>query len=438
MDPHLSVIELFRQAFPESPKHDVRHVGIEEEMVVVDARGEMGNVPSILPLLVEQGWTAKNDPVTGALITVKKDDIEISTDIGVGVLEVSFPHVPTLHIHAEQRESVLALVDTTLERFGFRRIRDYSAQPVTVPLREHWAAKGRGYFFRDFFCPAVHAQTASASSQCHVDATIGEVVPALEMFLSLTCVFTALTANAPVWAGALDPEGMLASRQRFWDRFTVEHGFWNNVYVGSPPRDASEYELAGRPPRSLEELAQFATYAPFIVWVKGDKLETSTTPFGTWAAQQDGELTPDVFLDAFKNHEGTLWWDARPRVPYGTIEVRPACQNAEPLAHHALTLGLMENLEVALRFAREFMVYSEWRAMRMNALKDGIRVPGMRRLCELAIAIAREGLKRRGFDEEIYLEPLMQRVRDNASPGHAKRYAFNHGGIDALLELILT
>lgn len=435
VDAKTAVLEIFRTAFPRKLDH-VRRIGVEEEFAVVRPTGEVAKVARIFPRLLELGWEAKNDPVTGALVGATQGGVEIGTDVGIGTLEVGFKPSESLFVHLRERTEILGLIDSLLLACSFRRLTDYSVQPVTVPAFEHWAPKGRAGFFRQFFHPAVHPQTASAASQCHLDAALDEVVPAIEVFLSLAGVFIAFTANSPVWAGKLDPEGMLASRQRFWDRFTANYGFCQNVRAGLPARTPEEARV-GKPPHSLEELAVMLIHAPFIVRVDGNRIEAPNAPFETWCRRNGNLPAPETFHDAFKDHMGTVWWDARPRDVYGTVEVRPCCQTLNGLAHHALALGLMENLVEALDFVRRHAPYRVWRAHRLEALKCGMRDEFTRGACRAVLPIANRGLEGRGFKEEELLLPLAQRVSEGTSPGHHKLEVFNHGGLPDLLGLII-
>ena len=422
--------DIFPSSFPDRLKDTCRHIGIEDEFVVVDDKGEMCDVSVIFPHMINYGWKPKHDAVTQVLVGVEQNGIEVGLDVGVSQLEISYPHVNTLHEHASRAQSTIHLVDKLLAMHGFHRIVDYSAHPVTVPTRDHWAPKGRGYHFRDFFPPCVHAQTASASSQIHLDVTRDELLPAMELFLSIPGILVALGANSPVWAGVRDPEGMLASRQAFWYRFAIPSGYRGNVIAGSE---------SGKPKggcATMGDLISTMEWTTFLAHVVGNTLRTSTLSF---VETCPAEMTKADFIDALKNHEGTMWWDVRPRIAYSTVEIRPTCQGKNALGIHAFCLGLMENIDKALAFVRSTFTFEEWRNFYLlEALRDGMRAPKAQELAFALCVIAREGLSKRGMHEEDFLDDVEKQIASGDSPGHAKLAAFERGGTEELLKGIFS
>jgi len=418
MDPHVSIHDLFMEKFPVQLS-DGRKVGPEEEYVIVNQNGEQGHVALIYPELIRQGWKAKHDPITSAIIAVTQGDVCIGTDVGVGQLEIGFTPTPSLIEHKLERTSIMALIDACLEEFGLRRLQDYAAQPITIPDRQHWAPKNRSLFFRDFFHGSVHPQTASAASQCHYEVTRDEIVPVIEVFERLACVFIALSANSPVWAGKLDPEEMIAARQVFWERFTIGHGYRGNVWL----RDI---------PQSTDEMVKCILDQVFLVHAMNGDLVAPNMPFVNWFETQ-GELSTEQLIDAFESHMGTLWWNARPRTVYGTVERRICCQGKDALAHHALGLGLIENLAEALEYVRQIKPDLWWQHYR-DTLRHGMKADSMSELCEEVLEIAAAGLNE---TEVELLTPLHELCQERVSPAHTKLEAFEQGGLPALLELIL-
>lgn len=427
------ILDLYRQSFPEKLP-GARHVGPEEEYIVVNARGERGDTTPLFDDLVTQGWKPKLDPVTKRLVGATQGELVVEMDVGAGTLEIGFVHVENLLTHVPTRKTILKNVDEGLTRHGLYRLNDYAVQPVTHPEPDHWGPKGRSEFFRGYFPREVDVQTASAASQVHIDITRAEIIPVLEMLLSLSAVLTALSANAPVWGGRLDPKGLLASRQDFWDRFTIHTGHWQNVHLGDPALASSHQERA---PYSLEELADWIASARFLIHIEGDKLHSPQKPFRIWFDENRAQLDVAMLRQWYQSHEGTLWWEVRPRVAYGTIEVRPCCQSARALNITALILGLIENTQAALTFVRHTNSFSGWRTWHQACLKDGLHVNMMPEITRQVLSIAEQGLKQRGFGEEELLEPLRPLIESNSSPGHSKKELFLSKGLDALVDFLL-
>ncbi|MBI4812097.1 hypothetical protein HY798_01425 [Candidatus Falkowbacteria bacterium] len=437
---HSFILDLLNSAFPKKLK-GVRQVGAEDEFVVVEFvvvredDGTMGNATVIFREMAKDGWVAKHDPVTSALVGVYKDGVEIGTDVGVGTLEIGFPPVDNLSNHLPLRENVLKEVDARLAKHGLFRLNDYAVQPVTLPHLDHWAPKGRSKFFSTYFSREVDVQTASASNQVHIEITQDELIPVLEIMLALSGVFIGFNANSPIWSGKLDPKLMLAAREDFWDRFTTQKKCWSNVHVGLPNGGSVSRE---QPPSSLSQLAEWLYETRFLVHVdKGEIIKPDVT-FGHWYKTQEGRPTEDELRDAYDSHEGTLWWDARPRRKFGTIEVRPSCQNAEAVSSDALVLGLTENWRKAHQYVIQTQSHEEWRRLRQASLKDGMKARGMKEIARSVLSLASDGLKMRGFREEELLNPLYGRVSDGISPGHVKLHIYNDGGMPALLRHLLS
>lgn len=427
--------DVYRDAFPVKLKNNWRRIGIEEEFAVVNLDGTGGEVSKIFPDLISCGWLEKHDPVTGALVGVTKDEIEVGLDVGIYQLEIGFPPKDDLLEHVAERERIFALVDDVLHKYGLVRLSDYGAHPVTVPHITHWADKGRGNFFKKFFCDLVHAQTSSSSSQIHLDVTYSELVPALQVLNSLAGPLIGLGANSPVWGGGRDPDGMIAARQVFWYRFLENYGFWNNIFIGQyleNPQGA-----LGMLPRSMEELMCFIASTKFLVGVEDGVLYTPNILFKDWALSQR-HLTQESLRVGLLDHEATIWWDARPRVAYGTIEVRPGCQGKNAVARHAFCLGLVSNLFEALELVNQ-RSYREWRYMKFDALRNGMYARGgIVEASKQAVGIARKGLLLRERGEEVLLDfdEILSQERPE-SPGHAKLRVFEEGGMNALLEILL-
>ncbi len=423
MDPHEAALAHLDNSFPNELVRAYRQVGVEEEFVVVNNRGEMGTVPLIFPELIKAGWEAKHDPITGYLIGVQRGNVVVGTDVGVGVLEIGFSPQRDLHAHIVERSAIMAIVDSHLAAFGLHRVDNYAVQPITTPAYEHWAQKVRGLHFRKLFCRAVHAQTASAASQTHVEVTRSEVAPVMEVLHQAAGVFIAFTANSPIWDGVLDPDKILAARQVFWERFTISHGYSKNIKLSETPT-------------GLDDVARLFCEARFIVHVDDNKLITPDVPFQDWVSGQN-ELEPEAFVDAFEGHSGTLWWNARPRTCYGTIENRVCCQNTEAIAHHALCLGLVENHRDVLRYLRKFDA-EVWARGYYDTLRNGMRCSFAREFCSQLYEFASAGLQIRGFGEDVLLDPLAERIKDEFSPAHEKLDVYKGGGIFALVEFLMT
>lgn len=429
------VQDLLESAFP-THLSGPRKVGPEEEYPVIDSSGYLGDLTPLFVSLVEDGWKPKHDSITGVLIGVTQDQLEIGMDVGRGTLEIGFPPVSNLYDHLPVRREILDLVDRILATQGLYRLNDYAIQPRTLPGPELWALKGRAEFFKGYFPSSVHMQTLTASSQVHVDVTRSEALRALEVMLALSPVLIALNANSPIWASSKDPHARLATRQSCWYDFTINHGHWNNVFCGRPHKAPEEWPEQA--PMDFSELAAFISHSPFVVHAHNKIVEGPGVSFEDWYNENAPHLSDELKRVAYLNHEGTIWWDARLRPSYKTIEVRPCCQNKDAVAKDALILGLIENLDQAHAFIRKGGAYHTWRHFERNAIQEGLHAFNMPLIANIIIQIAEEGLQRRGMNEEYLLQPLNVRVLSGTSPAHEKLNVFEQAGIDGLIHHLIN
>ena len=427
MDLTSALVDIYQTSFPES-LDGPRTIGPEEEYIIVDRNGQPGFVSHIYPELIRQDWEPEFDPITGYIVAVKSGKLCIGTDVGVSQLEIGFSPVTNLIDHEEERQGLLEVVDDLLKSVGLIRIRDYGAHPIAKATRDLWAPKVRSLFFRDHLVDSVHPQTISAASQCHFQVALDEIVPVIKVLDALSGVFIALSANSPVWSGQLDPDHSLAARQLFWERFTIDHGYKNNVWLQKPY------------PKDLEELVRRTTKATFLLYLRDQELEVPGCTFQNWATQH-GEIDLDRLHDAYQAHMGTLWWNVRPRTCYGTVERRICCQSYLALPLHALTLGLIENLDQAIAFLDQHRPDSGWRQFYRETLYHGLDTnPNGETalLCQDLIEIAEAGLVERGFGEQVLLYPLDQLIDSGHSPAHDKLEIFEREGAEGLLRHLLT
>jgi gamma-glutamylcysteine synthetase len=175
----------------------------------------------------------------------------------------------------------------------------------------------------------------------------------------------------------------------------------------------------------------------FLVDVDGDQIIHTGMPFHLWYNREKMYKDETALRASYNSHEGTLWWEVRPRVAYGTIEVRPCCQSKYAVNVDALILGLIENGKAALEFARTNRSFPQWRDLSRASLKDGLRASGMQTIIGQAIWIAQQGLKQRGFGEEQLLDALMLPIETLSSPGHHKLHIYENGGLASLVEHLL-
>lgn len=137
---------------------------------------------------------------------------------------------------------------------------------------------------------------------------------------------------------------------------------------------------------------------------------------------------------------GFAWHNARLSPSYGTVEARVFCQQPpqETMSTHALTLGIIENLAEAEKLLARFS-WEAWEKLRFDALRHTFKAkisnqeitPLLSELLEIALS----GLKKRGLNEEQFLEPLFERLKSQKSPADSAIELFESQGLEALLKV---
>lgn len=363
---HSKSLETFVKNYGARPQNTRRTIGIELELPVVKDDGSAVDYDTIRELfrwLESQGWSISKDEGTGESVEASKaisqskgrfgyDKDVIGTDVGYCTVETSLSpedNLFALEEHWERIKGILVsfFADKNCHVLG------YGVQPVSHPAHSLVANKGRYIFFEQDslnrfidqkYGVDLNVFATSASNQCHIDVYQDEAITAVNVLNGLAPLLSAVTANAPVWRGTIDPE-WLDIREIFWDKS------WTNRIdqVGIPDRfeDFADYvnRLCQFRPLMVKRDGQFIkilnckTFGEFLE--KGDHNEGQTV---------DGRIVPLASSpDDVVFHNGFAWWQARLAPAYGTLEVRPCGQQppGATLAVSAFSLGLVENLSEA-------------------------------------------------------------------------------------------
>lgn len=453
----LLVAEMQRN-FPPRPEKFQRAVGLELEFpTVTRATGEAVPYDVIRRLfagLEREGWVLYRDGGTREILAAEQEltggrgrfgfeKDSIGTDVGYCTIETALTPENDLHaLHDHwQRIRTILLPYLDAEQAA---ILGYGVQPVSHPGKKLLANKGRYIFFEQDSLNRfidqrhgvdLHVFATSAANQCHIDVYREEAIAAVNALTGLAPMLTALTANAPVWRGQLDPD-WIDIREIFWDK-----SWSNRVNQVGIPELFADYEdyinrllefrplmvKRGREFIKILDSRTFGTYlangkANFGETVKGERVPLESEP-------------RDLFF-----HAGFSWWVARLAPMHGTLEVRVCAQQPQEavLCVTALSLGIVENLDAACAMHDEHP-RRVWQKLRFDALRHGMRatfadgapiIPYVERLLE----ISKQGLLKRGLGEETYLEPLYERLRKQETPADEVKRVFAQGGIPALVE----
>ena len=313
--------EEFTQRFPTDVTQP-RVVGREAEFPVVDSQGRAADVRRMWETLLAAGdLKAKYDGADSRLIVgLDGPEYSYALEVGVGTVEVNTrPCRDLFEIEAIMEEAVTRLVAAALDH-GWQLL-GYGIQPVTPASLQIMSPKQRYQSLYRAMGQEWLWYTVTASDQVQIDIGRHELVHMLNFGNLMTPVIIALCANSPVYAGTLSPycsgrEGQMAAIHANEHR----HG------------------MPVRPYTSIEDYVATVSEATYLILREDQVVVPSSQRFIDYLAEHGPNF------DAFLFHEHYIWNSARLRVAYGTIEIRPACQQPweEQMAAAALGLGLIE------------------------------------------------------------------------------------------------
>ncbi|MCB0189255.1 MAG: hypothetical protein KDE31_33525, partial [Caldilineaceae bacterium] len=299
--------EQFTACFPaQKPAH--RTVGREAEYPIVDSDGQAADGRRILEhLRFTHEMTAQYDSHTPNLIVgLQSPTCNFALEVGVGTIELNTPPAQTLW---EIEKSMADAVQKSVRAAAYYswQMLGYGIQPITPPSLSIMAPKQRYQSLYRAMGASWLWYTVTASDQCHVAIGRAEMVPLLNFGNMMAPVLIALCGNSPIHSGRLS---------RFC---STREGRMAGIH-------ANEYRhgMPARPYTSIVDYVRTVSQANYLIARSAGEVIPVNRPF-TEYLQAHGPDYP-----AFLYHEHYIWNSARLRAAYGTIEIRPACQQPWP------------------------------------------------------------------------------------------------------------
>lgn len=397
-----------------------RTVGREAEFPIVGARGEAVDARRLWNVLLEPGDLT---PEYGAgpagsrplIVGAAGRDYHYALEVGLGTLEVSTRPCQTLHEVDKLIQAAVGRLVHAASRFNWR-VLGYGIQPFSPPSLGLMSPKQRYLSLYRAMGAEWLWYTVTASDQLHVALARNEMVNLLNFGNLITPVIIALCANSPVYNGKASPfcsarEGVMAD---------IRAGEHRHGMLVHPVHDVLEFV----------EMLSASTY---LVVQESGLIIPSSKPFYEYLRENG----PD--FSAFLFHDHYIWNSARLRATYGTLEVRPACQQpwSEQMAVAALVLGLVEGSTAISSYIQDVLGEGHWDLMRTfhrQAIHHGLLAPQpapdfLQTIAELA----RQALAARGFGEESLLDPVFRRLERGMNPAQRIRTLFRSDGLPGLL-----
>jgi gamma-glutamylcysteine synthetase len=394
-----------------------RIVGREAEFPVVNAAGQAADVRRLWEPLMERGdLRPKYDSGSRNLIVaLDGENYSYALEVGVGTVEINTRPCHDLWTVKTLTEEAVSRLVRAAARRGWQ-VLGYGIQPVTRASLRLMSPKQRYQSLYRAMGEEWLWYTVTASDQVQIDIGREEMVLMLNFGNLIAPVLIALCANSPVYEGEISPycsgrEGRMA-----------------RIHAGE-----HRHGMPARPYASIADYVRTVSQAQFLIL--RDQYEV--VPSSQLFTQYLREHGPD--FDAFLFHEHYIWNSARLRVAYGTIELRPACQQPwrEHMAAAALGLGLIEAAEPVYAYIQEELGEDYWGIMRTyhrQVIARGLAAPQpaphfLRRMVEMAQA----GLRQRGFGEEQLLGSIFGRLQRQENPAQHIRRIFRTDGLHRVL-----
>jgi len=449
------IVNHIKNAFHINDASIYRGIGIECEIPIVTEEGKVvpfSIVQEMFAYLGEIGFELKRDSYAGMIVAAKRKNEEsqkrfdycmdtVTTDVGYGIIEVVL--APQDNLHAiEFHLSALLFLLTNFFKTHHCLMLGYGIQPLATPSRKLLMPKERYIFFEKFSTHQLIPKsrgadssflTITASNQCHIEIDLKDTITATNTLNALSGLQIALHANSPIWQGQVD-KTCKANREILWDVCFPNR----SNQIGIPPQfetieDYIDYLFQFKPllvkrNGRFVQILNKNTFKDFL-------LDVSPT-LGRTLNNVTLNIKPQ--LNDINQLIPFSWFNARLVPKYGTIESRMCCQQppTETLTSAALTLGIIENLAAAQSLASTYSL-ATWRKLRVQAAQHTINASidgkGIVPLLQQLLDIAKVGLQRRNLQEEIFLQPLYERLQQRKSPADVAIEIFNNQGFNAFL-----
>lgn len=398
-----------------------RTVGREAEYPVVGQRGEAVDARRLWNVLLEGGDLEPEYGPAGAghqpfIVGLKGHDYSYALEVGLGTIELNTRPCHNLFEVERIMQVAVARLVHAAARFGWR-VLGYGVQPASPPTIGLMSPKQRYLSLYRAMGSAWLWYTVTASDQLQFAVRRDEMLHMLNYGNMMSPVIIALCANSPVYDGKLSPfcsarEGVMA------DIRAAEH----------------RHGMPAAPFDSIFDFVRTLSQPTYLIVRAGGEIVPSSRPFYDYLAENG----PD--FQAFLFHEHYIWNSARLRAAYGTLEVRPACQQpwSEHMAAAALILGLAEASHSILGYIQSVLGDDYWGQMRVyhqQAIRYGLAAPQPARdFLPEVVDRAHAGLVTRGLGEETLLAPLLARLDRRQNPAQRARSIFQADGLAAMVQ----
>ncbi len=393
-------------------------------------------------------------------------EFTINTDGGVCLVEFSFAPFANLHKCKEVLDKVVA------EFLEIGKKHDVALISHGVQPKTPWYypdLKTEKTWYRSFakmpYFQLWHDQFHNiAAHQACIGMEYKEIIPVINAMNALGGATVALFANSSIQE--YEVSDYHEEREFRWERLVegYEEIIQNIQGIPKKPftsfRDYLEYNWSVYLPAAfrgadLHNFKQRKTIKEFlfgadqtsfnITQTKPDKITPNITDANMLNMYIWIQARPKLFFDksleltdllkAFEENKIDEFASAEGAIDNLYAENRNIASQPweDRLAGAAYCLGIMENIEKVEELVKE-KTWEEWRALRLETMKSSMEVDEAVEVIEKLLPLAKEGLEKRGLGEEVYLEPLFERLEKKESPAMRAIQDFEDKGLDDFIE----
>lgn len=421
---------IFERFIAPLKKKRCNYIGIEIEMPLVNLNGKTDKAvctDAFARATERFGFMPRKFDDDGVCHEAVCDDTGdvFSFDCSYNNFEISLGRVRTLH-EAQARfrdyvgfiNNILSKNNHTLTGLGVNpnyKINDYNFVPSPrYRMLEGYLKKCR--IWNGPFHPFFGFGTFSSASQVQLDVTEDDLCETIEAFSLVEPLKAVLFANSYL---PEKPE-LLCARDYFWER--SPHGI--------NPKNVGFFEPL---PKTVGEVTDYLSKASIFCTERGGKyLFFYPIPFDEYLGLDtvggeyyDGEYHACSFAPEAEDIAYLRTYKQIDLTSRGTLEFRSACTQplGEAMTVAAFHLGLKGQTKELIALLKNSFLYRESgspaqirqkmnRADRLSSVDE----EKLKALLTDVLSLCRDGLRERGYSEEIYLSPLFERAKTLSSP----------------------
>ena len=412
-------------------KPRANYIGIEIEMPVVNLSGEKTDktvsITAVKKAIEHFGFTPNkfdDDGICHEAVCGDTGDV-FSFDCSYNNFEISLGRVRTLHEAQARFRDYVRFINGELNRYQHTltgmginpnyKINDFNFVPSPrYRMLEGYLKKCK--VWKGQFHPFYGYGTFSSASQVQLDVTEENLCETIEAFSLVEPLKAVLFANSffP------DKPELLCVRDYFWEQ--SPHGI--------NPGNVGFFEPL---PKSTGEITDYLSKASiFCAERDGKYLFFYPIPFDEYLKRDtvegeyyDGDYHTCSFTPSAEDIAYLRTYKQIDLTARGTLEFRSACTQplGEAMTVAAFHLGLMNQTKKLTNLMKNSFLYQAnekpaqlRQKMNRADFLSFVNADELKALLSDVLQLCAEGLKERGYSEEIYLSPLYDHARTLTSP----------------------